>query len=372
MRIGIPKEIKPFEMRVAATPAVVAELRNHGHEVFVQRGAGSGSGIADAEYVTAGAVLVDTLEEVYDAAEMIVKVKEPMEAEFPLLKKGQVLFAFLHLAPDRRLTEALLERGVVGIAYETIQLPDGRLPLLMPMSEVAGRMAVQVGMTYLESVRGGRGVLLGGIPGVPPADVVIIGAGTVGTLAAKTAIGLGARVTIIDRNVERLRYLDDVLGGRFQTLMSNRLNIERAVAYADLLIGAVLVPGARTPRLVTDEMVAQMKSDTVIVDVAIDQGGTVETADHPTTHENPTYRRHGVIHYAVPNMPSAVPRTSTYGLTNATLPYILELANKGYRRAAQENPALALGFNVCHGEVVHPAVAEAHELPYVPLERVIG
>lgn len=371
MIVGVPKEVLESEYRVAATPAVVEELVKNGHSVVVETQAGQGSGISDDEYAKAGATIVSSAAKVYEDAELIVKVKEPTPAEYPYLREDHVLFAYLHLAPNRQLTDALLEKKVVAIAYETVQLATGQLPLLMPMSEVAGRMAVQIGAAYLERVRGGSGVLLGGIPGVEPAEVVIVGAGNVGAQAAKIALGMGAQVTIIDKNVERLRYLEDVLQGRFSTRASNHYNINQVVRTADLVVGAVLIPGARAPHLVTEEMVAGMREGSVIIDVAVDQGGCVETVDRSTTHADPIYIKHGVIHYAVPNMPGAVPRTSTFGLTNATLPYVLELANKGYRRAALENPALARGFNICRGEVVYPAVAEAHGLPYRPLEEVL-
>lgn len=369
--IGVPKEIKPGEARVAIVPAGVEELVRRGHRVLVQTGAGRGSGISDEEYRAAGAVIFQDAGEVYAQAELVLKVKEPLPSEWPMLRPGQVLFTYLHLAPDRALTQALLERGVVGIAYETIQLDDGSLPLLTPMSEVAGRMAVQVGAQYLERVHGGRGILLGGVPGVPAAEVVILGAGTVGYNAARIALGLGAHVTVLDINVARLRYLEEILHGNLITVVSNRYNIERAVRYADLLIGAVLIPGARAPKLVTEEMVRSMKEGAVIVDVAVDQGGCIETVDRATTHDDPVYVKHGVIHYAVANIPGAVPRTSTYALTNCTLPYVLELAERGWRGAVTANPALGRGVNVAAGQVTHRAVAQAHGLPYVPLEKVV-
>lgn len=372
MVIGVPKEIMANEHRVAATPAVVEELRRWGHRVLIEQGAGAGSGISDEEFRRVGAEIVPDAQAVYGEADMIVKVKEPLPQEYGLLREEQILFCYLHLAPDRPLTEALMDRRVVAIAYETVQLPNGQLPLLMPMSEVAGRMSIQIGAAYLERVRGGAGVLLGGIPGVDPAEVVVIGAGTVGTQAAKVALGMGAHVTIIDKNVERLRYLEDVLEGRFQTRLSNRYDIARAVERADLVVGAVLVPGARAPHLVTEEMVARMKPGSVIIDVAVDQGGCVETVDRTTTHDDPVYVKHGVIHYAVPNIPGAVPRTATFGLTNATLPYILTIANKGYRRAALEHPEIARGINVCGGYVAYRAVAEAHGLPYRPVDELLS
>lgn len=371
MVIGVPKEVKPGENRVAIVPAGVEELTRRGHRVLIEEGAGRGSGILDEEYVSAGAVMRKRPEEIYASADLILKVKEPQPSEWPMLRPGQVLFTYLHLAPDRRLTQALLERGVVGIAYETIQLVDGSLPLLTPMSEVAGRMAVQVGAQYLEKVHGGRGILLGGVPGVPAAEVVILGAGTVGYNAARIALGMGAHVTMLDVNVNRLRYMEEVLHGNLITVVSNRYNIERAMRYADLVIGAVLIPGARAPKLVTEEMVRSMKEGSVIVDVAVDQGGCIETVDHATTHDDPVYLKHGVIHYAVANIPGAVPRTSTYALTNCTLPYVLELAEKGWLDAIASNPALARGVNVLKGKVTYQAVAQAHELPYVPLEEAV-
>ncbi|MFZ3171585.1 MAG: alanine dehydrogenase [Carboxydocellales bacterium] len=370
MLIGIPKEIKNNENRVAITPAGVTAFVKDGHQVIIEHEAGVGSGFTNQEYITAGASIIDTAEEVFSRAEMIMKVKEPLQPEYAFLKAGQILFTYLHLAPEPELTKALLKNKVVGIAYETIQLANGSLPLLTPMSEVAGRMAVQVGAQFLEKPKGGKGILLGGVPGVPAADVVIIGGGIVGTNAAKIAIGMGAQVTIIDRSADRLRYLDDLWGGRITTLISNSYNIERTVRFADLLIGAVLVPGAKAPHLVTEAMVKQMKPGSVIVDVAIDQGGSVETIDRVTTHSNPVYEKHGVIHYAVANMPGAVARTSTYALTNATLPYALELANKGYEKAIKENKALALGVNTLKGKLTYKAVAEALNLPYVPLQAV--
>ncbi|HLS90196.1 MAG TPA: alanine dehydrogenase [Limnochordia bacterium] len=371
MIIGVPKEIKDNENRVGMTPAGVEELvKRHGHRVLVERGAGEGSGISDEQYAAAGAQIVDGPQEVYQA-ELIVKVKEPLPSEYGLLRREQILMTYLHLAAAPQLAKELARIGVVAVGYETIQRADGSLPCLIPMSEVAGRMAVQIGAQYLEKVNGGRGVLLGGVPGVPPAEVVIIGAGTVGTNAARVALGMGAHVTIIDINVDRLRFLEEVLHGNLLTVVSNRYNIERAVRYADLLIGSVLVPGAKAPTLVTEEMVASMKRGAVIIDVAVDQGGCIETVDRATTHSDPIYVKHGVVHYAVPNMPGAVPRTSTYALTNATLPYIVEVANRGYREAARQNPALAKGFNLCLGRAVHPGVADALGWEYTPLTEVL-
>lgn len=371
MKIGVPKEIKNNENRVAITPAGVEALVKAGHEVVIEDQAGIGSGISNKDYVTAGARMIPTAQEVFAAADMIMKVKEPQPEEWNFFKAGQILFTYLHLAPEPELTRALMDKRVVGIAYETIQLDNGALPLLTPMSEVAGRMSVQIGAQFLEKHEGGKGILLGGVPGVPPAEVVIIGGGVVGTNAAKIAIGMGTHVTIIDKSAERLRCLDDIFGGRIVTLMSNSYNIAGAVEKADLLIGAVLVPGARAPHLVSEEMVKAMQPKSVIVDVAIDQGGSIATIDRVTTHSNPVYEQHGVLHYAVANMPGAVARTSTFALTNVTLPYALEIANKGYQTAIKENKALALGVNVLEGKLTYAAVAEDLDLEYTPLEEVI-
>lgn len=371
MIIGIPKEIKNNENRVAITPAGVEVLTRTGHKVIIQDGAGHGSGISNNEYVSAGAGILMQAEEVFNEADMIVKVKEPLPSEYPLLKEGQILFTYLHLAPEPQLTKVLMDKNIVAIAYETIQLENGALPLLTPMSEVAGRMSVQIGARFLEKPQGGKGILLGGVPGVPPAEVVIIGGGVVGTNAAKMALGLGARVTIFDNNADRLRFLDDIFGGRVLTLMSNSYNIAQAVKNSDLLIGAVLVPGARAPHLVTEDMVKTMSQDSVIVDVAIDQGGSIETIDRVTTHDDPVYEKYGIKHYAVANMPGAVPRTSTYALTNVTLPYVIDIANKGYSLAVKENKPLARGVNVVNGKVTYPAVAKALNLEFTPLEEII-
>jgi alanine dehydrogenase len=330
MIIGVPREIKDSENRVALTPAGAEELTRRGHQVLVEAGAGSGSGIFDEEYEIAGAEVVPDNASLIETADMIVKVKEPLPSEYELLRPGQILFTYLHLAAEAELTRALMDQHVTAIAYETIQLPDGSLPLLKPMSEVAGRMAVQVGAQYLEKTYGGRGVLLGGVPGVPPAEVVILGGGMVGSNAAKIALGMGAHVTIIEKNPERLRYLSDILHGSVMLVMSNRYNIERAVGYADLLIGAVLIPGGRTPTLVSEDMVMAMKPGSVIVDIDVDQGGCVETVDRRTTHSDPVYVKHDVVHYSVGNVAAAVPRTSTFALTNATLPYILEIHHNCY------------------------------------------
>jgi alanine dehydrogenase len=358
MIIGIPREIKDGENRVAATPAGVYTLVHEGHEVVMQRGAGLGSGITDVEYREAGAHLLKTAAEVFRRAELILKVKEPLAPEYELLRPDHVLFTYLHLASSVELTRALLAIGLTGVAYETIQTADGRLPLLMPMSEVAGKLATQFGAWCLEKHQGGRGILLGGVPGVPPAEVVIIGCGSVGISAAKVAIGMGAHVTVVDINHDRLKYLDDVMHGNVTTLYSNPYDIARAAAWADLLIGAVLIPGARAPKLVSEAAVRGMKPGAVIVDVAIDQGGCVATI-RPTTHSDPTYLKHHVVHYGVTNMPAAVPRTSTFALTNATLPYVSQIASLGLNRAMAADPALAMGLNVRAGEIVHPAVKAA-------------
>lgn len=370
MIIGVPKEIKNNENRVALTPAGVVAFCKAGHQVVIENNAGVGSGISNEEYIAAGAEILATPADVYNSAEMILKVKEPLSSEYELFKDGQLLFTYLHLAPEPALTAALLKKNVVGIAYETVQPADGSLPLLIPMSEVAGRMATQIGAQFLEKPHGGRGILLGGVPGVTPAKVTIVGGGIVGINAAKMAIGMGAEVTILDVSNARLRYLDDIFGSRIKTLMSNSYNITQAVAQADLLVGAVLIPGAKAPKLVTEEMVKAMKPGSVIVDVAIDQGGSVETIDHVTTHAEPTYEKFGVIHYSVANMPGAVARTSTFALTNATLPYALKLANLGYAEAIRTDLALARGVNVIHGKLTYKAVAEALNQEYTPLSDV--
>lgn len=371
MHIGIPKEVKQHEYRVAATPGGVAELVRHGHEVAIQAGAGEGSGFADQEYAAAGARIVADPAEVYAQSELVLKVKEPLAHEYGFLKPGQVLFTYLHLAGVDGLAAELAARGVTAIAYETVQKDDGSLPLLTPMSEVAGRLAPQIGAHYLERMNGGRGVLLGGVPGVPAADVVIIGAGTVGMNAAKVALGMGAMVTILDLRPERLAYVDQVFDGRLTTLVSNAFFIDMAVRRADVLIGAVYVPGARAPIAVREEQVKMMKPGSVIVDVAIDQGGCVATS-RPTTHGDPVYVKHGVIHYCVTNIPGVVPRTSTFALTNATLPYVRALADKGFVRAVADDPSLAKGVNVLHGKIVHPTVAEALGMPYYPLAQTLA
>ncbi len=361
MIIGLPKEIKPDEYRVGMVPGTVRALVRQGHRVLVERGAGEGSALPDAEYEAAGATLVDSAAEAW-SAEMVVKVKEPIEPEYPYLREGLILFTYLHLAADRALTERLLESGTTAIAYETVQTPDGRLPLLIPMSEVAGRMAVQVGAAYLEKHMQGRGVLLGGVPGVEPGTVAILGGGTVGTNAARIAVGMGAQVIVLDIDHGRLQYLDDIYHGRLQTRTSNEHNIEEAVYAADLVIGAVLIPGHRAPWLVTRPMLKHMKRGAVIVDVSVDQGGCVETS-HPTTHSDPTFIVDGIVHYGVANMPGAVPRTSTFALTNQTQPYILKLAAKGLD-AIREDPALQHGLNTHRGHLTHAAVADSFHMPY--------
>jgi alanine dehydrogenase len=371
MRIGVPTEIKDNEYRVGMTPAGARDLASDGHQVLVQKGAGNGSGFTDAEYESAGARILPDADAVYGEAEMIVKVKEPIDPDLKRLQDGQLLFTYLHLAPVPDLTKQLLEKKVVGVAYETITDERKRtLPLLTPMSEVAGRMSVHVGAYYLHKPNGGRGVLLGGVPGVLPADVVIIGGGVVGTNAAKMAVGLGARVTILDVSLDRLRQLDDIFRGEIQTLASSRAHIEEAVRRADLLIGGVLIPGAAAPKLVTRDMIGQMKKGSVIVDVAIDQGGCVETA-HPTTHSNPVYEVDGVVHYCVANMPGAVPRTSTIALTNATLPYTRMLANLGFEKAVRGNAGLAEGVNVYKGEITYEAVATSQDRKYRALSDLL-
>ncbi|GIP32307.1 alanine dehydrogenase [Paenibacillus sp. J2TS4] len=371
MIIGVPKEIKDNEYRVSLTPAGASVLSGKGHQVLVEASAGQGSGFTDEEYRQAGASIVNDAAEVWARSEMIMKVKEPLASEFGYFRSGLILFTYLHLAAAEALAHKLVETGVTSVAYETIQLPNGSLPLLTPMSEVAGRMSVQLGARFLEHFHGGSGVLLGGVPGVPPADVVILGGGIVGANAAKIALGMGANVVIVEKSADRMRYLDDVFGGRLHTLMSNSYNIAEAVRKADLLIGAVLIPGAKAPKLVTEEMVSTMKPGAVIVDVAIDQGGTIATINRATTHSQPTYVKHGVVHYAVPNIPGAVPRTSTLALTNVTLPYAMELAGSGVEEAARLNSALAFGLNTYRGAVTHPAIAQAVSLPYTKLSDLL-
>ncbi|MDD9267439.1 alanine dehydrogenase [Paenibacillus sp. GCM10023248] len=370
MIIGVPKEIKNNEFRVGMTPSSVLSYTQAGHEVKVETKAGHSIGFTDEDYVQAGASIVHSAAEVW-SAEMVVKVKEPLPEEYGYFHEGLILYTYLHLAPEAELTHALASNQVTAIAYETIQLANGSLPLLTPMSEVAGRMSVQIGAHFLEKAHGGKGILLGGVPGVEPGRVAVIGGGIVGTNAAKMAIGLGADVTIVDLNPDRLRQLDDLFQGRVKTIMSSPYNIAEVVRRADLVVGAVLIPGARAPRLVTEDMVRTMSPGSVIVDVAIDQGGSIETIDRITTHDNPTYEKHGVIHYAVANMPGAVARTSTLALTNATTPYGLQIAGKGYVRAALDNSAIAKGVNVVGGHVTYKAVAEAHGYEYTDVYSLL-
>jgi len=367
MIVGVPREIKNNEHRVGLLPVHCETLRQKGHTVLVERHAGEGSGAFDADYRAAGAQIVA---DVWGRAELVVKVKEPQPTEIARLRAGQVVFTYFHFAASRALFDAIIRSGVVAIAYETIQLPDGSLPLLTPMSEIAGRMAVHEGAKCLEEPMQGRGLLLGGVPGVAPAKVVVLGGGVVGANAAKMAAGLGADVTILDVNLNRLRYLDDVMPANVKTMMSNAHNIREQVRQADLLIGAVLLPGARAPKLVRTALVREMKRGAVIVDVAIDQGGCVETS-RPTTHAEPTFVVHDVVHYCVTNMPGAVARTSTSALTNATFPYVAELANRGYARAARENPSLAAGVNIAHGKVTYPQIADLFGAPCVPVEDIL-
>jgi alanine dehydrogenase len=371
VKIGLPKEIKDNEYRVGLTPAGVRALKDAGHQVLVETSAGAGSGFEDSLYERAGATIIATADEVWGEGEMVVKVKEPIQPEYTRMREGQLLFTYLHLAPDIELTEQLLARKVTGVAYETITDQRGTLPLLTPMSEVAGRMAIQVGAHFLEKMSGGAGVLLGGVPGVPAARVVIIGGGVVGTNAAKIAVGMGAHVTIIDNNLDRLRELDDIFLSKISTLASSAYMIHDAVSQADLIVGAVLVPGASAPRLVTRNMLKDVPNGAVIVDVAVDQGGCVETT-HPTTHSAPTYYVEGVLHYCVANMPGAVPRTSTFALTNATLPYALKLANRGFKEAVKSDPDLAAGANTYAGKLTYEAVAVSQEKEYTPLDQLLS
>src|SRR6201996_7479233 len=371
MRVGVPTETKTNEFRVAVTPAGVTELTNRGHEVLVQAGAGEGSAIPDAEFKAAGAQLTSTAEQVWADADLLLKVKEPIPAEYGLMRHRQVLFTYLHLAASRACTDALLASGTTAVAYETVQTADGALPLLAPMSEVAGRMAPQVGAHTLERAQGGRGVLMGGVSGVYAAKTVVLGAGVSGMNAAAIALGMQAEVLVLDRNIDKLRSADRIYQGHLQTIASNSYEIERAVLDADLVIGAVLVPGAKAPMLISDELVARMKPGSVLVDISIDQGGCFEDS-HPTTHDDPTYPVHNSLFYCVANMPGAVPHTSTYALTNVTLPYAVEIANRGWRDALRADAALAQGLNTYDGAVTCLPVAEAHDLPYTPVADVIG
>ena len=369
MIIGIPKEIKNNENRVSLTPSGASELLKFGHTVYVQKNAGCGSGYTDEEYCKVGAVIVSSIEEVYEKAEMVIKVKEPIEEEYRLVKRGQILYTYFHFASDETLTNAMIKSGAVCLAYETVELPDRSLPLLIPMSEVAGRMAVQEGAKFLEKPLGGIGVLLGGVPGVPPAKVLILGGGIVGTEAAKISGGMGADVTVVDISLKRLRYLNDIMPKNVKTMMSSAYHIEEMVKTHDLIIGAVLIPGAKAPKMVTKNMVESMRPGTVMVDVAVDQGGCFETTK-ATTHDNPVFSINGVLHYCVANMPGAVPRTSTQALTNATLPYALEIAGKGWKQACKENEALKKGLNIVDGKVVYEGVAEAFGLPYTSVDSL--
>ncbi len=370
MIIGVPKEIKNNENRVAVTPGGVAEFVKHGHSVYVQQSAGEGSGFSNEEYKEAGATVLETIEEVYAIAEMIVKVKEPIESEYKLIKKDQLLFTYFHFASHEPLTNAMINSGAVCLAYETVEKTDRSLPLLVPMSEVAGRMSIQEGAKYLEKPLGGRGILLGGVPGVKPAEVLVLGGGVVGTQAAKMAAGMGAQVTIMDISIPRLRQLDDIMAANVQTMFSSTYNIKAAVKTADLVIGGVLIPGAKAPHLITKDMLHTMKKGSVLVDVAVDQGGCFETTK-ATTHADPTYVIDNVIHYCVANMPGAVPYTSTLALTNATLPYALQLANMGWKAACSKNNELKLGLNVVNGKVVYKGVSEAFNLPYTPVDEIL-
>ena len=370
MIIGLPKEIKDNESRVGLTPAGVKTLSDFGHTVLVEKSAGVGSGISDDEFRAAGGQIVETADEVWQRGEMVVKVKEPVGPEYQRMREGQLLFTYLHLAPDPKLTQAMLASKITGVAYETITNDDGHLPLLTPMSEVAGRMAVQVGAHYLQKPEGGRGVLMGGVPGVLPAKTVVIGGGVVGINSIKMAVGLGANVTVLDKNLERLRYLDDIFGTKIKTLMSNDYNVQESIANADLVIGAVLIPGAAAPHLVKKAMLKTMHKGAVIVDVAVDQGGCIETT-HPTTHSNPTYYVDDVLHYCVANMPGAVPRTSTFALTNATLPLAVKLANKGFKDAIAKDNHLKAGVNTYAGHITYEAVAESQNLAYKAIDELL-
>ena len=371
MIIGVPKEIKNNENRVALTPAGAKELIKRGHQVYVQQSAGLGSGFSDQDYSAVGASLLPSIEATYQIAEMIMKVKEPIESEYKLIKPNQLLFTYFHFASYEPLTKAMVASKAICLAYETVEKADRSLPLLVPMSEVAGRMAIQKGANYLEKPLGGRGILLGGVPGVLPAKVLILGGGIVGTQAAWMAAGLGADVIIMDLSLPRMRYLADVMPANVKTMMSNEFNIREQIKQADLIIGAVLIPGAKAPHLITKEMLKDMKKGAVVVDVAVDQGGCIETCK-PTTHENPTYVIDDVVHYCVANMPGAVPYTSTLALTNATLPYAIQLADKGWKKAAQENADLVPGLNVIQGNIVYKAVAEAFSMPYTPVEKYLS
>lgn len=370
MVIGVPKEIKPEENRIAIVPGGVETLVHKGHKVIIEKGAGLGSGFSDEEYIKAGAQISDRHEDIFTEAGLVLKVKEPLPEEYGLLRAGQIVFTYFHFAASEELTRNLREGKIVGIAYETVQTDDGFLPLLAPMSEIAGRMAPQEGAKYLEETYGGRGILLGGVAGVPPANVVILGGGTVGHNAARIALGMGASVTVLDINPRRLRMLDEMFQGRVTTMIADNYNLRMVIGYADLLIGAVLVPGAKAPKLITREMLKTMRTGAVLVDVSIDQGGCAETS-HPAIHSHPIYEEEGIIHYTVANMPGAVPRTATRALTLNTLPYVLEIVEKGWRKAAKENPSLARGVNLVEGKITYQAVAEAFNILFTPLEEVL-
>jgi alanine dehydrogenase len=371
MKVGVPKEVKNHEYRVAITPSGAHELVRNGHDVYIQQDAGTGSSIPDTDFIAAGAKILPTADDVWQTGDLILKVKEPVAEEYHRMRKDQVLFTYLHLAASRECTDALLGSGITSIAYETVQLPDGSLPLLAPMSEVAGRMAPQVGAHHLQRDGGGRGVLMGGVSGVYAAKVVVLGAGVSGMSAAAIALGMQAEVLLVDKNITRLRQADAIYQGHCQTVASNAYEIERACIDADLVIGAVLVPGAKAPKLISNELVARMKPGSVLVDISIDQGGTFEDS-HPTTHADPTYRVHNSVFYCVANMPGAVPHTSTYALTNVTLPYMLEIANRGWREALSRDPAFAVGLNTHEGSITCAPVADAHGLPAVPLAEVLS
>lgn len=371
MRIGVPKEILNNENRVAMTPAGVLTLNEAGHQVFIETGAGLGSSFSDKDYIEAGAIIVSTAEGAWNT-DLVMKVKEPQKNEYEYFRENQIIFTYFHLAQEAELTQVLLDKKVTGIAYETVQLPNNTLPLLAPMSEVAGRMSILLGAEFLQRTNGGKGILLGGIPGVSRGNVTVIGGGMAGTNAARVAIGMGARVTVIDLSTERLRQLEELFGNDVQTLVSNPYNIADAVKDADLVVGAVLIPGARAPKLVSEEMVMSMNPGSVLVDIAIDQGGIFETSDRITTHDEPTYEKHGIVHYAVANMPGAVPRTSTMGLTNNTVPYALQIANKGVEKACLDNLALQKGVNTYGGHITYKAVAEAQDLAYVSIDSLLN
>lgn len=370
MIIGVPKEIKTHENRIALLPGGVVALKRNGHDIYIEQGAGEGSGFKDEQFIEAGATILEDVEELWEKAEMIMKVKEPIPAEYSRMREGQVIFTYFHFAADKTLTEAVIDSKCIAVAYETVEKADGSLPLLIPMSEVAGRMAAQEGAKYLEKATGGRGILMGGIPGVPPANALVLGGGIVGVNAAKIAAGMGADTTIMDINMPRLRYLDEVMDKNVNTMFSSEANIRRMLPDVDLIIGAVLKPGAKAPHLITREMLKEMRPGTVLVDVAIDQGGCFETSK-PTTHDEPIYIIDDVVHYCVANMPGAVPYTSTLGLTNVTLPYAIDLANKGWKEALNEDQELKMGLNIAEGEIVYEDVANAFDLEYTPIEQVL-